>query len=97
MAEVAWTASAVQDLRQIYQFISRDSERYAGLTVERIRGVVGRLATFPLSGRMVPELPAGTYREVIVGRYRAIYRYQTEADLVLVLAVVHGSRTLPLV
>ena len=95
MAEVTWTAPAVEDLRQIHQFISKDSKQYAAIVVRSLRSAAERLKEFPASGRRVPELPGSPYREVIVSLYRIIYRYAEEQDRVLVLAVVHGSRLLP--
>ena len=95
MAEIAWAGPALEDLRQIHRFIARDSRRYAGITVRRIRMAVARLAKFPESGRILPEFPGGRYREILVGQYRIVYRYWEDRELVLVLAVVHGSRLLP--
>ena len=95
MAEVVWTRPALEDLRQIHQFIVRDSRQYAAITVRRLRQGVSRLGDFPTSGRVVPEFPDGPYREVLMGSYRIVYRYMQERNRVLVLAVVHGSRFLP--
>jgi len=95
VAEVTWTAPAVEDLRQIHAFISKDSKQYAATVVRRVRGSVERLRTFPESGRRVPELLGSPYREVIVSPYRVVYRYAQERNRVWVLAVVHGSRLLP--
>ena len=95
MAKVIWTAPAVEDLRQIHQFIAKDSKQYAAITVRSLRGAAERLRNFPESGRPVPELPGSRYREVIVSPYRVIYRYAEEKNRVWVLAVVHGSRLLP--
>ena len=95
MAEIIWSASALQELRQIYQFISKDSQQYAAIVVRSVRGSAERLKKFPESGRLVPELPGSRYRELIVSPYRIVYRYAEEQNRVLVLAVVHGSRLLP--
>ena len=97
MAEIAWARPALEDLRQIYQFIAHDSRQYAAITVRRLRQGVARLGQFPASGRVVPEFPDGPYREGLIGSYRIVYRYIRERDMVLVLAVVHGSRLLPAV
>lgn len=70
MAEIAWAGPAVEDLRQIYQFIAHDSRQYAAITVRRLRQGVARVGQFPASGRVVPELPVGPYREVLIGSYR---------------------------
>jgi plasmid stabilization system protein ParE len=95
VAEVIWTAPALEDLRQIHQFISKDSKQYAAITIRRLRGAAERLRKFPESGRSVPELLGSRYREVIGSPYRVIYRYAEEMNRVWVLAVVHGSRLLP--
>jgi len=95
VAALAWTGPALEDLRQIHQFIARDSKQYAGIMVRRIRTAVSRLGHFPKRGRMVPELPESQYREILVGQYRVVYRHVEERDMVLVLAVMHGSRLLP--
>ena len=95
MAAIAWAGPALEDLRQIHQFIARDSTQYAGIMVRRIRTAVSRLGNFPKSGRVVPEFPDGQYREILVGPYRVIYHHLEDRDMVLVLAVIHGSRLLP--
>jgi plasmid stabilization system protein ParE len=95
VAKVIWTAPAVEDLRQIHQFIAKDSKQYAAIVVRSLRGSAERLRAFPESGRPVPELPGTRYREVILPPYRVIYRHAEEQTWVWVLAVVHGSRLLP--
>ena len=64
--------------------------------VRRIRTAVLCLGDFPQRGRVVPEFPDGPYREILVGPYRVVYRHVENRDIVLVLAVIHGSRLLPL-
>ena len=94
MAAIAWAGPALEDLRHTYQFIARDSRQYAGIMVRRIRAAVSRLRDFPKRGRVVPEFPEGPYREILVGPYRVVYRHMEDRDMVLVLAVIHGSRLL---
>lgn len=94
MAAIAWAGPALDDLRQIHQFIARDSRQYAGIMIRRIRIAVSRLGNFPKRGRVVPEFPDGPYREILVGPYRVVYRHLEDRDMVLVLAVIHGSRLL---
>jgi plasmid stabilization system protein ParE len=95
MVRVDWAQPALDDLREVYEFIARDSPRYAQLTVERITDVAGRLARFPQLGQILPELPHLVYRQMIVGAYRLIYRDDTERDRVVVMGVIHSSRDLP--
>jgi len=95
VAEVRWTGPALRDLRSIRDFIARDSRQYARTTVERISTSIKDLELFSESGRVVPELSGGQYRERIISPYRAIYRYSLTEDVAFVVAIVHGSRLLP--
>jgi plasmid stabilization system protein ParE len=92
VARVTWTATAREDLRRIAQYISADSPMYARSFASRVRRRVTQLADFPQSGRRVPEDRSNTYREVIVGKHRVIYR--TAADAVTIVTVLHGARDL---
>lgn len=56
MAEVIWSPSALQDVEDIAEFISRDSSEHAALFVERLIEKTDRLAEYPFSGRIIPEI-----------------------------------------
>ena len=92
MAAVRWTQRARDDLRDIHDFIARDSPRAAEALVERLLTATERLAVFPESGRVVPEFPALGYREIIVSGYRVLHRLA--GNTVWITAVVHGRRLL---
>jgi plasmid stabilization system protein ParE len=66
VAAVRWAEPARDDLAEIYDFIARDSPGAALALVERILQATEQLASFPESGRLVPEFPELTYRELIV-------------------------------
>jgi toxin ParE1/3/4 len=90
LAEVRWALRALEDLREIHDFIARDSPRAAEAMVERIFSASEQLTAFPLSGRLVPEFPGSGYRELLVGNYRVQYRV---ADTTIwIVTVVHGMR-----
>lgn len=89
---VEWSDLALDDLDEIARYIERDSPFYAREFIERIFDTTDRLAIFPHSGRLVPEADDNQIREVIVQGYRVMY--DIEADRVLVLAIMHGSRDL---
>jgi toxin ParE1/3/4 len=79
-------------LEEIVHFIALDSPNHADLTAKRIIKRIERLKLFPLSGRMVPEAREKTYREVVVGSYRVLYRLiATECRI---LTIVHSKRDL---
>jgi len=61
--------------------------------IDRLTKRSEQIATFPESGRMVPEYEAPDIREVIESPYRIIYRIKV--DQIDVLAVVHGAQLLP--
>lgn len=90
MTELIWSPQALRDLEGIRAYIALDSPLYADLTVRRIVAAVERLKAFPESGRIVPERNAPDIREVIVGRYRVVYRRQ--AGAVEIATVFRGSR-----
>ena len=92
MTRVIWTRQAIEDVEAIKAYVARDSVRYAALLVERIVASVGRLESFPKSGRVVPEVGDESLREVIYGAYRVVYRVQS--DSVEVAAVHHAARLL---
>jgi len=82
-------------LEVVHNYIARNSAYYARLTVERIRQAASRLAKFPKIGHFLPELPESSYRQVLAGSYRVIYREDILHHRVLIMAVVHASRNLP--
>ncbi len=92
--KIKWTIRALNDLHDIYDFIAKDSRRYAQIQVEDIQDAALNLASFPLMGRIVPEFPDLSYREILVGNYRVIYRLEEEQGLVLIMAVAHGRQLL---
>lgn len=94
MAELIWSDRALSELENIFDYIASDSHLYAQYTVQNIFKAAERLQTFPESGRHLPEFPNLPHREVILGNYRVIYRYDPEHGAVNVVTVVHGSRLL---
>lgn len=94
MAEIRWTAQAADDLEAIADFIALDSRNYASLFVIDVMSVIERLELFPERGRVVPEFQNPNVREVILGNYRIIYRFQN--GIAEILTVYHGARLLDL-
>jgi len=89
---VRWTPQAADDLQAIYDFIARDSQHYAQLTVEDILAAIDRLGQFPLMGRRVPERPRDDLRELIKPPYRIVYRV---SEVVKILTIFRASRLFP--
>ena len=72
MVRLNWTIQAIDDLKDIAEYIAKDSQRYASLLVKRIRNKAILLKTQPDSGRMVDEVERQDIRELIEGNYRII-------------------------
>ena len=64
MAQVIWSDSAIQDLNDIGEYISKDSKRYAEITVDLLFSSTDILADHPKAGRMVPEFEIESIREL---------------------------------
>lgn len=56
MGKIIWAPSALQDIEAIAKYIERDSKDQASLFVTRIIEMTDRLALFPDSGRIIPEI-----------------------------------------
>lgn len=90
--KLLWSAHALERLDAEARLIARHRPLAARLVVEQVRDAVARLADFPHSGRHVQELPGDRVREVVVGKYRVIYR--VEGDRVLILHLMHQRQEL---
>ncbi len=92
MVNVIWTDIAVEDLKSIHEYISKDSQRYADRFIEKLIDRVSRLEKFPKSGRVVPEFDLPTIRELIEGNYRIVYK--VSSTQVAIIRVHHSARQL---
>ena len=92
MVKVIWTDFAIEDLRLIHDYISKDSKRYADRFLEKLLERVDQLESFPKSGRVVPEFNVDTIRELIEGNYRIVYKISTTQ--IAIVRVHHAARQL---
>jgi addiction module RelE/StbE family toxin len=93
MVRIEWTLQAVDDLKNIYDYISRDSIYYAKIQIRIIRNKTKQLKSNYLIGRVVPEIVDTNVRELIVGHYRIIYEV-IDKQRVHILTVFHSARLL---
>jgi toxin ParE1/3/4 len=94
MAKLIWTEKSVSSLEDVYDYIAADSPLYARFQVERILEGVENLSRFPESGRKLPEMLHLPHREIMVGAYRIIYRFDARRDRVAIINIIHGKRLL---
>jgi toxin ParE1/3/4 len=86
---IVWSATAVENLVQIREYISQDKPGAAQKFVKKLISAVEFLAEHPHLGR--PGREAGT-RELIVSGTFYIVPYKISKNRLVVLAVLHGAR-----
>ncbi|HWD92725.1 MAG TPA: type II toxin-antitoxin system RelE/ParE family toxin [Verrucomicrobiae bacterium] len=93
--KVIWAESAIADLKDICEYISRDNSAAAEKTGRGILSHVRILETFPLIGPAYPRGSNGMIREIVYGNYRIFYEVEQKAKVVHVLRIWHGARGEP--
>ena len=93
MVQIRWLKDAKTDLKEIFNYISLDSTRYARLQVERIQQRTKILKSHPNVGKIVEETDDPKIREIIEGNYRIIYRIVNNQRIDILL-VHHGAKDL---
>jgi plasmid stabilization system protein ParE len=91
------TRRALRDAEEAYTWIARDSPRRAARWYEGLFAKIRTLADNPRRCPLAPESEADGHeiRQILYGRRRGVYRVLfvvRSEELVLVLAVWHGSR-----
>lgn len=87
---VKWSKIAIDDLRGIYDYISKDSVVYAKKVINEIINKTDYLEEYHNIGRAVPELSNERIRELMIYSYRMIY--QVENGDVEILTLVHSRK-----
>lgn len=91
--KLLWTEQALISLRSIQNYIeSSSSEEVAKNFIKKLIDKTELLSTFPAMGRTVPEINSETFRELIEGNYRIVYRLTSEA--IEILTVFEGHKIL---
>jgi plasmid stabilization system protein ParE len=93
MVQINWTRIAVDDLNSIYDFISRDSRKFAQIEVIKIKTRTYILKKNPFAGKEVTEKGNVAIRELVEGNYRIIYKI-TNKGRIDILTIHHSSRDL---
>lgn len=92
--QVKITRTAEGDLKEIWDYIEKDSRREAEKFITRIEQQISTLEQYPERCPSVPENEVlGTgYRHILYGDYRTIFRISQKT--VYILRIIHGSRLL---
>ncbi len=89
MGKVIWSPAALEDIKDIHDYIAKDSVDRAALFIERLIEVTDGLIEFPYSGRVIPEINQTSCREIVFGAYRIMY--DIISDSVRIASVVHSA------
>ena len=87
---VKWSVPARNDLKQIHDYIAKDSKYYARNVIQEIVVKTETLTELTEIGRIVPEISDQNIRELIIYSYRLVY--EISARGIEILAIIHGRR-----
>jgi plasmid stabilization system protein ParE len=90
---VAWTARAKSEFREAALYIAQDNPEAADRWIEAVDQRLLHAAEVPYAGRQIPEWEREDLREVILGRFRLMYRVTAES--IQILRVAEGHRRFP--
>lgn len=82
--KVSWSPLALDKLYAIAEFIALDNPSAAEHWVNSLFDKAESLGAFPEMGRILPELKQASYRELIIGNYRLIYKITNEIDVLTI-------------
>jgi len=85
------TATAIQTLNEILSFIAQDNGDAASKLGRRIEHAINRLASFPGSGRAIPEAPERRERELVVPPAVRIF-FRVEGEKVWILFAMRAEQ-----
>ncbi|HYI10093.1 MAG TPA: type II toxin-antitoxin system RelE/ParE family toxin [Thermoanaerobaculia bacterium] len=71
---VDWTATARREFNQAFDYMFNERPAAALAWQEDVRSMLEMIELHPEMGHRHRSTPGGEYREMIVGRYRFIYR-----------------------
>jgi len=92
MAKVIWTEPALDQVREILEFVAKKSSSKGEQLSAKLFHAVDLLETNPRMGRQVPEFRLAHLRELIVNSHRILYLLRN--DICSIVTVVHSSRDL---
>ena len=90
---VNWSEPAKDSLKQIFNFISKDSNYYEKEVIDKIINESEKLNDFPKLRRAVPEINNENIRELIIYSYRLIY--EVKPSEINILTLIHGRQMFP--
>jgi plasmid stabilization system protein ParE len=92
MVKITLSKIAKENLREIVNYIKRDSVKYAFLERKKIEGAIDKLQYYPELGKPFSETD-GVLHELIFQNYRIIYEIVSETKID-VLTIHHHARSI---
>ena len=89
---VIWTRESLEKLSEIEEFIGTDNPKRAVTFINHLIERGESISRNPKIGRTVPEISNPDIREIIVKKYRIVYR--VKKDKIEILTVFEGHRLL---
>jgi plasmid stabilization system protein ParE len=83
--KIVWAPVAIDRASEEASFIAQDKPEAAKRWLSGLFKAVGRLESFPRSGKRLPELPSSQYRQLVYKSHRVVYR--VSGDVVVILTV----------
>jgi len=91
--KINWTEQAEADLKEVFDFIAKDSKKYAHFQISKLRNCTKALKKQPYIGKRNEEFGDDKVRELVEGNYRIIYRIKSQ-ERIDILLIHHGARDL---
>ena len=88
--KIVYLEIAIEDLKSIYNYISKDSVKYAKLEVKKIKAYAESLKKHPLKGKFYQTIKGNDIRSVIFRNYIIFYFF--DGNQVSILTIHHHSR-----
>lgn len=93
MVLIKWTNQAVFDLKEIFDYIGKDSKKYAKIQVQKIKQKTQVLKENPFSGQKIDFFNQSEIRQLAIGSYIIIYKI-IDIARVDILSIHHSARDL---
>ena len=90
MVKIIWSNHFFQKTTEIFDYISRESPKYALKFFSLLQKNITNLEKFPKMGRIVPERNVDELRELILGNYRIIYHLDDE--YIELITIIHSKQ-----
>ncbi len=93
-SSIKYTPAAVDDMDEVFSYISKDNVSAADELLERINRQISSLAEFPNMGSMLSDdeyaIIQRGYRFIVVSPYLVFYRLVE--NTVIIYRILHGRR-----